>query len=295
MSKPKRHHYVPRSYLKKFASGTNKDNIIVIDKTKKETFETNIKNIASENKFYTVESEEDPLYWEYFYSSNIESEIPKLLGDVISLTNVSNHLSVVLTKDIKYELAKLMCSQLTRTRKARDYFYEIGSREKNKLFDNILKLHPIALDQEKLDLLQNFKFDEEFFKSIALPAMNDPDRIERFIEVLMDKIWVIYKNKNHRVFPFATSDHPVIMYDTLSGSIDMSDNGLAKQSTIILYPLSRDVLVALYPSNIWFSVMIEYNDKMFVLEDSTMVMNINRLQYEQCNRQMYYSIWKANK
>lgn len=62
---PKRHHYVPRTYLSHFAlKNRNEYQIHVMDKKTKNIFKTNIKNIAVEKDFYTVETYEDKYCWE---------------------------------------------------------------------------------------------------------------------------------------------------------------------------------------------------------------------------------------
>ncbi len=56
----KNHHYVPRVYLKRFSEDQRKDKekVWVFDKKNSSSFSTNVKNVASENKFYTMRQED---------------------------------------------------------------------------------------------------------------------------------------------------------------------------------------------------------------------------------------------
>jgi hypothetical protein len=55
MNKVKQQHYVPRSYLRRWAN--SRDQIWVIDKSTQQAFETHVKNVAQERYFYDINPE----------------------------------------------------------------------------------------------------------------------------------------------------------------------------------------------------------------------------------------------
>ena len=80
---PKAHHYVPQTYLRKFAFSKGKAFYIhVLDKNqteKEKIFFLNTKNVCQETHLYTLNTDKlDPATVEKFFSNNIESYYNKL-------------------------------------------------------------------------------------------------------------------------------------------------------------------------------------------------------------------------
>jgi Protein of unknown function (DUF4238) len=83
MSEPKRHHLVPRCYLKRFGENKKKDWFVYAHdklKTGNQIFNVNIKNICVQTEYYTFDKlpEDQKRFLEKFYATNIESDYPNI-------------------------------------------------------------------------------------------------------------------------------------------------------------------------------------------------------------------------
>ncbi len=83
-----------------------------------------------------------------------------------------------------------------------------------------------------------------------------------------------------------TSDNPVILYNLYTRRLGFDYNGLMKEGTIIYYSINKELLVAIYPN---FKGLIKYKDTIDFLDNNRFVMNFNKSNYEQCERQVFYS------
>lgn len=291
LNQPRKHHFVPRVYLKNFAFQKKDEwSVKVIDKTKNQLHKANIKDIAVEKDFYRIDSKDDEFYWEYYYSEHIESVIPATFNSLIAICTLSVDKSPVLNSDMKLKLAKIICSQLLRTKKSREMHFDIGQRVANNVITKVKEKFKRLLSEENIAYLNNFNYDDVLNKLISLPIINEEERINRFINILLERYWVVYKNVNYRISPFITSDHPVVFYNIITRETDFSNNGLGVPQIAIFFPVNRQFLIGLYTESMYFNQMFELNDKMLIVDDIPFVMKQNRIQYEQCHRQAYFSL-----
>lgn len=293
MSNPRKHHYVPQVYLKNFAK--KKDHswmVYVRDKELENCYNADIKSIAMEKDYNTVLKLEDKYYWEHFYSTGIELLMSKVLTSTIINCNCAfiKNESLILNKRLKYDLGKILITQLLRTKKARNHQLEISNKVVPSVI-NFLKVqlvNKLTLEQE--EILNSFELTEDLFKDIDLKIINDEKRVNKFVNILMDKVWIIYKNINYQQLPFITSDNPVVMYNINNKSTSSKVNGIAKRYTIIYYPLSSQLLLSIYDHGLFWGELNKYDNKILELDikkDSKFINNINLLQYKQCIRQVY--------
>ena len=199
------------------------------------------------------------------------------------------HNSFILDNETKYNLAKIMCYQLLRTKKSREFQFEIGKRTADNVLKEVRNQFEGLLSDDHIAYLDNFIYDESLYKSICLPIINEEDRINRFVDVLLGRYWIVYKNINYRTNPIITSDHPVFYYNILTRETDFSNNGLGRSHTAIFFPINRELIIGLYTKDMYFNKMIELNNRMLIIDDVPFVMRLNRIQYEQCYRQAYFS------
>lgn len=290
VKEPRRHHYVPRTYLKNFAvQEKNEWRIRVMDKTKNRSYMANIKDVAVERDFYRIDSKDEEFFWEHYYAEQIESLIPTTFSRVVAICTLSVNKSTVIDDETKLRLAKIICSQLLRTKKSREFQFEIGQRTANNVLDTVRKQFEGLLSDEKIDYLDNFKYDEMLNKTMCLPIINEEARIGRFIDFLLKRYWVVFKNINYNRSPLITSDHPVTFYNILTQKTDFSNNGLAIPHTAIFFPINCELVIGLYTHDIYFNTMFELNNRMLIVDDVPFVEKLNRIQYEQCYRQAYSS------
>lgn len=281
MKEPRKHHYVPRVYLKNFTL-QKKDEwyIEVIDKTKDQSYTANIKDIAAEKDFYRVNSKDDEFYWEHYYAEHIESIIPTTFNNLIAACTLSVDRSPVISSDIKLKLAKIICSQLLRTKKSRETHFKIGQSAANNVLTKVKEQFKGLLSEENMAFLNNFNYDDVLNKVISLPIINEEDRVNRFIDILLKRYWVVYKNINYIKSPFITSDHPVVFYNIITAEMGFSNNGLGIPHTAIFFPINRQLLIGLYTESMYFNQMSELNNKILIVDDIPFVMKQNRIQYE---------------
>jgi hypothetical protein len=161
-----------------------------------------------------------------------------------------------------------------------------------KVLDNIIKVYGNLFTKEQLEKIESYKRDDEIIKELQLEIINNKDRIDRLSLLLKDRIWIVYKNINYKICPFVTSDHPIVYFNYKNRKTDFNSNGLGITETIIYFPLNREILLALFPKNMYYTPLDDLNDRFQLLNDNAFVMKLNKAQYEQCHRQTYFTFYK---
>ena len=260
-----------------------------MDKTKSKLYITNIKNIAVEKDFYRVDRKEDEFYWEHYYAENIEQIIFTTFKKLISVCTLSSDNSFVLDDKLKLNLAKIICSQLLRTKKAREEYFKIGKITTDSVIKKVEKEYKSLFNEEMISYLDSYDYNKKLNREISLPIINDENRLKKFINFLLQRCWVVFKNVNAKKGPIVTSDHPVIYYDILTKRTDWGKNGLGRSKTSIFFPINHKLIIGLYTKDMYYNEMSKYDNRMLVIDDIPFFMKLNRLQYEQCHRQVYFS------
>ena len=290
MGKPRKHHYVPQTYLKNFCNPDKRNFIYVYDKRENRKFSANIKDIAEERDFYKIVDKKDEYYWEKFYSKNIESSYPNVLGTLIAICNVSVNNAVILNTELKKKLSYLICVQLLRTKKAREQVLATSKSAGEETVNALKKELPRYLSAEQREWLDKFQITEELLKSIDLEIINNRDRLTKFSMYMIDKTWIVYYNNISEKNPFITSDHPVCYYNMISKSTDFKENGLSVPATSIFFPVSTKILVCLYNKKLFWGNMKCYDGQKIEIDEEKFIKFINGIQLQQCYRQCYSSI-----
>lgn len=236
-----------------------------------------------------MDSKEDEFYWEYYYEKQIESIIFDTFQKLITTCTLSVDNSYVIDDEIKFKLAKIICSQLLRTKKAREVQFEIGKRTANNVIGKVKEQFEGLSSDELTSYLDNFNYSQKLNKEISLPIINNENRLKKLIDLLLEHNWVVYKNIKSRKIPIITSDHPVVYYNIITQETNFKNNGLGRSNTAILFPINHKLIIGLYKKDMYFNKMFKYNNKMLVIDDISFVMKLNKLQYEQCYRQAYFS------
>lgn len=287
----RRHHYVPKTYLRFFAASRGSEwYVFVLDKSKQQPFKTNINNIAVEKDFYRVTRNSDEYFWEHYYAKIIEPLIFPTFQNLIAVCTLSLANKSVLSDEIKLDLSTIICSQLLRTKKSREMQFEIGKEISDEVIKNTKKLFRGLLGTESTLYLDNFNYDKEINNEISLPIINDEARLNRFKSLLMSRYWVVYKNIRSCEIPIITSDHPVVYYNIITRQTGFRDNGLGREETAIFFPINRELIIGLYTESMYFNVMSRFKDRLLIIDDPQFFATLNRLQCEQCFRQAYFSI-----
>lgn len=282
----KKEHIVPQTHLKNFSyKNKHTDKVIVVDKNTETPYLRGIDDVACKRNFYEV-ADKTPNYWEHEYGK-IEQNIPIIYNAIIINSRFAVNKSRVLNNYLKNELAIIIISQLLRTEVSKKHFTNMGLNITKDFIDNIKNYLKGTLSDEQVNILNKYRENEDFVYSMSLEHWNSKSFIGKATNILMDKVWVIHKNLNYDKVPFVTCDNPVILYNFYTNKLGFNYNGLNQEGTIIYYPINKELLVAIYPN---FNGLIKYKDTIDFLDDDKFVMNFNKSNYEQCERQVFYSL-----
>lgn len=278
-------HFVPQSYLRRFAR-PNKYNkgyhIGVRRVTSNETrlFIKDISDVAYIQNYYDVSTRDDPKYWEHYFSQNIET----LLGSPLSNIEAKIMLSVpgkaVLDKKDRKILASIISFQYSRIPAFLDPHLKKGVVLGKELKEWVLQTYGHLMSLEQFTRVSQMRIDLDIIKDYVLDSISSNERIDKYSEILMERIWAVYYNNTS--IPFFTSDNPVIMYNFRSNSISYSETGIARADTIIYFPISSRIMVQLFPSNLLnrsrekidgFRLCLGKRDLNFVTGVNTLQMN----------------------
>lgn len=300
MGESKRHHFVPRVYLKNFASKKfNTYFINVCDKSRSEPFTASIRDIAMEKNYNTVNRLEDKLYWEKYYSDGIELIMEKQFKKLLLNCNCcfANDGFSVLSAQDKLEFSKIIVIQLLRTKKSRNFQMEIAEDVFPGIVSNFKQqIKNININNEILEKVENLTLTDDLFKECTLSGINDPERINRISDIIANKTWIFYKNNNYKFNPFVTSDNPVMDFNILNKDVEKIYNGFANITTVIHYPISPSILLAIYDKNLFYSYLQAFDCTIKILsteKDLEFIQKCNNMQYKQCFRQVYFPLFES--
>lgn len=196
----KRHHYVQQAYLKNFACNEKKTFIWMMDKWEKKIFEKpqKIRDCAQFWFFYPQELEE-------WLNNNIESNginvIRKLLyhQDYDKLSDLEKkqlfewiYVQYIRTPDFVNTVVDLFNEMLSL----------ISQKKEFLLPDEILEV--FQSNNPKIQLLKKY-----YYRIVKL-IFNSIQKKTLYDYTWLDKEWILFKNRT--VFPYFTSDNPVILW-----------------------------------------------------------------------------------
>lgn len=284
--KTRKEHMVPQTHIRYFSyKNRNTDKIVVVDKNKKEPYLSCVKDVACKRDLYEV-SDKEANYWEKWYGK-IEEKIPMIYNAIIINSKFANNKEKVLSNFLKRELSLIIISQLLRTEVSKKHFTQIGLRTVANFLETINSLLDGELSKEQIELLNAYNENEDFVYSLSLEHWNSNDFVNKCINILLNKVWIIHKNLNYKETPFVTSDNPVVLYNLYTHEIGFGNNGLLREGTIIYFSINKELLVAIYPK---FEELKKYNDKIDFLNDNSFAIKLNQSHYIQCGRQVFFSI-----
>lgn len=229
MTEAKIQHYVPKFLLRNFGLG-KKDHLWVYDKKTGRSFQTNAKNVASENRFYDFEIDGKTYSLESGLSG-IESKTKPVIEKIL-------HEDSVLTLDARSRatLASFLAVQFIRTKAFRMQWAELSGVLRRKL-DSMGGT--VAPGSQAEALIQE-PTENQVKSDTARMILDAPNN---FGPHFLDKAWFLAKTTNNN--PFITSDNPI----SLQNHIDMGpygNLGLAVRGIEIYLPLSSTRALAMW-------------------------------------------------
>lgn len=289
-NKAKNHHYVPQAYLKNFSNQNNNEyQINVIDKKKGELYKTNIKNVSCEKNYNRVKNLENPNYWEEYYSQNIENKIKKSFENLIASAMLTQNNEEIFTQKTKENFCEIIISQTYRTKKNRDKLMQDGEKILEQTTKKLADTIQGKVSKEAEEYIRNWKPNYDFLKGETLKIINDKRLYEKLKNGLLEKNWVLYRNKNYKTMPFITSDNPVHIYNYKKPK-KQNGNSLIDENVIIYFSINKMLMLAIFPKYIYGKNMSYINNKLQDMDDNIFIMGLYRRIYQSCSRQIYYKI-----
>jgi len=301
MSTTKNQHYVPQSYLLRFAKN---EQVWVYDKFDKRKFSTIVRNVASESYFYDIPKEVIPdgmnidrqvlekSYARMEGAFNIEVDrlisrienyrpidrlVDRLLNvPLIQLLIVHFNSRAIrrgrLTEGQRQALAFYMAQQILRTREYRNWISNIHDETRKTiahLFDEPYDEPSSNETQKTWNHIQH---------------LADPKSAQPIYECLSKDIWAVGVNVSEQ--PLYTSDNPVVKQAHLDESRE-SFSGWCSPGIEIAYPLTSRYVLILWDGNV-YDKLRNRDGRLFALTSDN-VTYLNSLQVMQSYRQVYCS------
>lgn len=265
MAEAKNHHFIPQSYLRRFAYQKG-DNFYVYVRNKGDKFfPVNIRNICSENYFYTNPEAKDKNEIESFYANNIDNVFPIIYE---------------LAKDDKIEkidaetIEKVVTAALSLYLRTPKFLNEYNAHFL-KLLEELERFvmgkdenHHINFLGRKIDIknlnletLRNeiLKENKVIFLSEHIQVLNS---LVKFIDADGLGINIIADDSE-----FITGDNPVIIRNHLTGQF----HNLFDPNNIIYLPIDHKTMLTITPKN--FGSMENRILRVLCTEDFTITTN----------------------
>lgn len=302
-SEPKKHHFVPRGYLRFFAQEIKEDvyQIAVFDKTSGKRYLNNIDDVAEMKNYNRVEidrynmpvPDKNPLYYEHLYPRLIEDDIPKILRRTISSFTLTPTTKLSLGDNLKAHLARMLVIQMMRTPRSRSFFTEVCQRPFYTSIQqtlDFLATNPGNRNwHAEIEQLREFRYTNEFAKSAILSLATSEERIAHFSNVLIDDYcWMAYSNQLVDTMPFITSDEPVLLTDIKGQHVGLENNPLARPTTMFCFAINSQYMLSLHrKDSLHGSGMKAFADQCLNINDMKYVVRMNLLHIEHSTRQVF--------
>ena len=271
-------HYVPQSYLKRFATG--EEQIYVFDKGQTKQFKTKIKKVATERYFYDLPADEadkdaDSQELEKLFQM-VEDHFIVAVDEVVSLVKAGRNMK----PEQKAAMAYFLHVQQTRTRKIRNRQKEMLDKMLMNLIETQLKLK--NYDLADFDIAA--EWDEKAVMSAQADMMFNYQEVEHFLERLLDHTWFVGINETGCAL--WTSDNPVVVRAHQHHPI-MSMAGIASEGVEVAFPLTPKLILILFEKTFHNDLANRPYEHITLNQED--VVYYNEMQVEQSHRQVYSS------
>lgn len=311
MADTKKEHYVPRCYLKNFSHDTKKIN--VFDKFKMQDRNQSIQDVAMENYFYDINLMDMLKKVDKDKRQQLEIDLMKLVGtenweEVLRILSKTKYIEKDFFAEIEGVYSELLQRIINKSYRGNqwviDNCFAFSEEEKlllsffiaiqiirtkvfrETLVDSIEKMYQTFLykmqmnEKEPLDKEEiKVEVDKDFVKlQHSSMILNDTSTVA-MAETLSNHIWIMYVNKTKT--SFFTSDCPVV---NIPHKFDkyMSYGGLKSERIEIAFPISSNLLLAMYDADYYKEV---FEDRKFIcLDDETQIEYYNYMQIVNSDR-----------
>lgn len=240
----KNQHYVPQFLLNNFAVG-KKPQIWVFDKKTGKKFKTNIKNVASETKFYDFSFEDLELSIEPSLAE-IEATAAKFIKTIVKNEGIAH-----LDENDKIFLSQFLALQFTRTKEHRLRLKDITE----KMSANIRKR---GWNPDGLEGYKGLTEDD-----LKIHGVKSVMKSHELAPHFFAKSWLLFQtSKKH---PFYISDNPITMQNMNDFGF-YGNIGLAVKGIEIYFPFSKTLTLALYCPSIEENLRESYKQYQILLK-----------------------------
>lgn len=225
MNNPKKHHYVPQCYLRRFS--LDNETVKYFDKISKTCNTEKIDEFCQiEDLYYLKQSEEHYYIETKFFANDNEDKLGKMLKDFDSIGASVGEIRF--NKDRRCKLTKQVVLQYMRTPK---YRYVKSSNELNAYFSQLTYLFDEIFKFEVEEILYNVDV-AEFHKNILVGNIKDT------ISIIANAKWeLLYAGSDE----FYTSDNPIAIKARHDMPVTYCD--AIKYFERIYYPLNSKLLL----------------------------------------------------
>lgn len=285
-NKPKKHHIVPRAYLKRFTP--DREHAYVLLKPSNEIIgkPINIRNLCVEKGFYSSYDRYGANeVWAETTLASLEDRIPNWILPQIppNLLFPCQNMGRILDTKQKIALVDTVLLQFWRGRSARNFFATV-----DELYDEILEEAEESLTggSERgatIALLKKHKDTRRRNVTVRGPIVALKEDALNYDGIrcnLQNRTCYILINMTG--IDFVTSDDPVIFYNLRTNRHGLMKCPLADPDSAVFYPLDAKHMVALYTQESCLgdsfsalAMILDHTDVRFVRE-------FNLLQYNQC-------------
>ncbi len=277
----RKQHIVPQAYLNRF--GTKKKDYYTIGtrlvptaKRKVKLFIRPVEEVGFIEKYYDTCVKEDPKYWEHYLDKEFDSLCGQPLDNIVAKITLCASDGKVLNEKDKDVLSRIIISQSVRVPSFVDKFVKDSEGLLEEYKQEFIQSLPSSFESSK-QLLEQVVYNVDERKDLVLSAAFDDERFYRFCEVLKQKVWCVFYNNIRSTMPFITNDNPVVYTDMKGSEETMTSIGLANERTVIFYPLTPSILIAIYSPGVFWGRDEEYNCKRRTIDDIKFIVKVNSM------------------
>ena len=271
MSKPKRHHLVPRLYLKNFS--LNGKQIYAFIKNLGECKLVSIKDVAVKENFYTmVHKDIAQEFIESYLSHNIEPLWGECISHIIQYVNKEREL--INLKDI---CRCLICQ----------YYRGTDFREEAKAIQDIrVTIYREILQMTHQDNNNTPKIENYSLAHAYETFLNEPLIEDKISQILKSSDWSIMTSSECH---FITSDRPVLsfFFNKQNNLIYYTKTDIGSPSSYILIAITPNILLQIKLKPQTHNACTNERRPIIVKVNSDYVKSVNYFQQLNCNEHLY--------
>lgn len=222
MTQPRKHHYNPRSILRRFSIEGGGKQVYVFDKATGRSFVNSIDNAGAERDFNTVEAGGSTISFEPLFDDP-DGQLAQLVDRLIVEQTVA-----CLDPDERRTLARVVAMQVLRTKMPRTSMQSIMEQLRQRI---------AAWGWDPEELANGAVPTDQETRRAALEMLLRPDELAASIE--QKRMFLIRATPEQ---PLWTSDNPVALQQTYP----YGDLGVSAPGIEIYFPISRDLALAFY-------------------------------------------------